>query len=80
MTRKPFTVGRHRKVNVMTDTDILDWLQARTSFLVHPWQGGGYTLTLPQPPVDGVRPAPIGFTGGTLREAISAAIEKESTS
>jgi len=51
----------------------LDWLESRTSFLVHQWQGGGYTLTLPQPPVDGVRPPPIGFTGDTLRAAIDVA-------
>jgi hypothetical protein len=55
------------------DAERLDWLQSRTSFLVHQWQGGGYTLTLPQPPVDGVRPPPIGFTGDALRNAIDAA-------
>ena len=52
----------------------LDWLESRTSFLVHQWQGGGYTLTLPQPPVDGIRPSPIGFTGAMLRTAIDAAL------
>jgi hypothetical protein len=55
------------------DAARLDWLDARTAFLAHQRQGGGLTLTLSQPPVDGVRPVPVGFTGATLREAIDAA-------
>jgi hypothetical protein len=66
------TLTRERD-EARVDVERLDWLVSRTSFLVHQWQGGGYTLTLPQPPVDGVRPSPLGFSRGTLREAIDAA-------
>jgi hypothetical protein len=61
------------------DVARLDWMDARTAFLLHQWQGGGYTLTVPQPPVDGVRPVPVGFTGATLREAIDAALAVQPT-
>ena len=56
------------------DAARLDWLESRSSFLVHQWQGGGYTLTLPQPPIDGVRPPPIGVAGDAFRQAIDAAM------
>lgn len=56
------------------DAARLDWLESRSSFLVHQWQGGGYTLTLPQPPIDGVRPPPIGVAGDAFRQAIDAAL------
>jgi len=64
---------RAQLARVREDVARLDWLEARSSFLAHQWQGGGWTLTLPQPPVDGVRPPPFGFSGTTLRAAIDAA-------
>ena len=68
-----------RIVELERDAKRLDWLEARTSFLVHQWEGGGFTLTLPQPPVDGVRPSPKGVQGTTFRVAIDAAIHAEAT-
>jgi hypothetical protein len=64
---------RTENAALKADAERLDWMASRSSFLCHHWQGGGWTLTIPQPPVDGVRPPPVGFGGDTVRATIDAA-------